>query len=294
MLHKRHRVIRLLGIHLLHPRTETRNGQHHHIAHLLRRLDPREHLPRHVLPLLAVDLVLEVDRVVQVVEDGVRPDRGAGELHDALVQLLRVQRTLFLHPQGVFGDFGYDLAQHGVARFGLDGPLAELDPTGIPVLPVCPVRVGFDADDQSDRGPWYLIGHPIRRRFQRGRVNVAVDPPTGEQDQVAEKIGFHHGDGHRFVGLDDIGDGAIEVFHEGEGIIVGHDFVDEAWVEFRPACFGGTELLGEISAGRGLPRLPDEGGEFALLVVGELILQCFAEVAWHHFGEGLLRGVFIS
>lgn len=187
MLDKRHGIVRFLGAHLLHPWAEARDGEDDDIAHLLGGLDAGESLPRDVLPIHLV-----IRRVVQITEHGVGPDGRAGEFHDGLIELLFFQDPKLLHSKGVFGDGGDDVAENRMAGFGLNGPLAELNPARIPVTPVHSVGVGFNANNETDRGARDLGGKPVRRGLQCRGVNIRVDASTCEQDEVAKEVRLQH------------------------------------------------------------------------------------------------------
>ena len=113
---------------------------------------------------------------------------------------------------------------------GLDGPLAKLDPAGIPVLPVRSVRIGFNANDEADHFPGKLLRDPFGGGFECGGVDVGVNATAGKEDEVAEEIRFQHWEREGVVCLNDVGDGGVEVSYQVDGDPVGDDFVDEAGV----------------------------------------------------------------
>ena len=187
VLHKRHLIFRVLGPHLLHPRTEARNGKNDDIANLAGAFDPGKVLPRDVLPALPDSKVLGV---VEKVEDGIRPHGRARKLHDTLVELRAVEMSQLFHPQRLFGDGRNDVAKHGVTRLGLDSPLAKLYPARVPVLPVRSIRIGFNANDEADCFPGKLRRDPFGGGFECGGVDVGVNAAAGKEDEVAEEIRF--------------------------------------------------------------------------------------------------------
>ena len=229
MFHKRHRIVVFARAHSLDAGTERGNGQDDDIAHPLRRLDAGEVLPGDVA---LAGRHIEVVLVVEVIEDGIGPDSRPGELHDRLLlgRGVGAERAFALHLQRVLGDLGDDLAQHGMPRFGLDGPLAELDAARVPVVPVRSIGVGFDADDEAVRGARHLGRHPVHGGFERRRVDVRVDAAAGEQDQVAEEIGFEHRLREGIVGFEHVGDRGVEMADEVHGDGVGDDFVHKVGV----------------------------------------------------------------
>ena len=81
MLHKSHRVVIFTGAHLLDARAKARNGQDDDIANLLGCLHSSEVFPGDVA--LACGHV-EIFGVIEEAEDGIGPQRGSGELDDAL------------------------------------------------------------------------------------------------------------------------------------------------------------------------------------------------------------------
>lgn len=157
---ERHWVVRFLGAHLLHPWAEARNGEDDDIAHLLGSLHAGESLPRDVLPIHLI-----IRWVVQITENGIRPDGRAGEFHDAFIKLLFLQYTQLLHPECVFGDGGDNVAEDRMAGFGLNGPLAKLNPARIPVMPVGSIGVCLNANDEANGGSGDLRRKPVRRGF---------------------------------------------------------------------------------------------------------------------------------
>lgn len=229
VLHKRHRVVHILGTHLLHTGAEARDRQDDHVADLLVLRDARKVHRGDVLRVPV--LVPEVLRVVEVPEHGVRPDRRTRELDDALVHLGLGEDALPLHSQRVFRDGRDDVAQHRVARFRLDRPLAELDPARVPLVPIGPVRVGLDADDEADGRTVKVLGEPVDGGFERDCVDVGVDAATGEQDQIAEEVRLQDGERQRLVGLLDLGHRGVQVPDQVEGGVVGDDLMDEARVQ---------------------------------------------------------------
>jgi len=288
VLHKRHRAVDILGAHLLHAGAEASDGQDDDVADLLVLLDAGKvhggDVPRDAL------LVLEVLGVVEVAEDGVRPDGGARKLDDALVHLGLGEDAGLLHAQRVLGDGRDDIAQHGVAGLGLDGPLAELDAARVPLVPVGPVGVCLDADDEADGGPVEVRGQPVDGGLERDGVDVAVDAAAGEQDQVAEEVGLEDAERQRLVGLLDLGHRGVQVADQVEGGVVGDDLMDETRVQLRPAGLVGAQLLLERAGRRRvLPCLPDVRGELALDVVGELVPQALPQRLAGQFLGGQLR-----
>ena len=109
-------------------------------------------------------------------------------------------------------------------------------------------------------------------------VNVGVDAAAGKEDEVAEEVGLEDGDGQSIVGLEDLGDGGVEVPDEVHSDVVGDDLVHEGWVVDCPAGLSLAEFLRELALGGcGLPRLPDVGGELCVDVVGKLVLELLAQ-----------------
>ncbi|KAL7353079.1 hypothetical protein ACKS0A_03844 [Histoplasma ohiense] len=161
MQDKGHRMAGVLGAHLADAGAEARDGQDDDVAHLALHGDAGKVLGGQV-PAVRRARGLEVLGVVEVAEDAVGPDGGAGELDDGLVHDAREQDAGALHAQGVLSDGGDDVAQHRVARLGLDGPLAELQLARVPQVPVLAVVcVGLDADDQADGGAVDVGGEPL-------------------------------------------------------------------------------------------------------------------------------------
>lgn len=244
MLHKRHFIFRLLRPHLLHPGTEARDRKDNYISNLPGAFDAGEMLPRDILSVLPHNKVFWV---IEKVEDRVRPHCRPRKLDDTLVELRGIQVSLLFHPQSFLGDGSDDVAKHRVTWLGLNSPLAELNSAGVPVLPIRSVRIGFDANDETDCFPRNLLRDPFGGRFQCGGVNVGVDATAGEEDEVAEEICFQHGKREGVVCFDDVGKGGVQVADQVSGNLVGDDFVDEAGVQLRPACFGGSEVLVEVA-----------------------------------------------
>ncbi|KAL1982765.1 hypothetical protein VTN96DRAFT_947 [Rasamsonia emersonii] len=165
-----------------------------------------------------------------------------------------------------------------MARFRLDRPLAKLDPSRVPVVPIRPVRVRLDADDQPYRQSVHVVGQPVGRRLQRLSVDIRVDPPAGQQNQIPEEVRLEDGQGQRFERLDHLRNPPVQIPDQMLCDVVRHHLVDESGMEFRPAGLEGPQFLIEVARCRGVfPCLPDVGGELALDVVGKLVAQSFSQ-----------------
>ncbi len=285
MLHKRHGIIDISRPHLTHSRTEACDGQDHDIAHLLRLLDPREIGPRDISQ---SRLGIKVPIVIEILIDLIGPPRRTGELDDALAGLVTEGAGLFPF-QRLFGDGGDDIRQHGMARFRLNRPLAELHASRVPLGPVLPIRISLDANHQAERRAGNGLRYPVVRRFERRRVDVAVDPPASEQDQIPEEVGLEDRQWQGVVGFEHERDRGVEMLHQRHGGGVGDDLVHEARMLLRPAGLLGSQLFVKRPRRRRvLPRLPDVAGEFALDVVGELVLELVPQRARAGVVERLL------
>lgn len=228
---------------------------------------------------------VEISRVVEEREDAVGPESGPSEFNDAFVIL--GEAVLGLALQSFLGDIRNHVHKDGVARLGLDSPLAELNTARVPVGPVRAVRVGFNSNHHAIGTGWHIGRYPIHRRLQRSSVNVRVNTASGEQDQVTEEVGLQDWEGEGIVGLDDLRHGCVEVTNKVYSNLVGDDFVDEVWVHDCPACLRLAELLSELAHVWGvLPCLPDVCRELAVDIVGELVLKLLAE--WS-FAEDIER-----
>jgi hypothetical protein len=177
MLDESHRVVLFTSTHCLDARAEAGNGQNDDVANFLGGLHAGEILPGDVALACAH---IEVFGIVEVCENSIGPYRRAGELDYALVVLgegaglLTVERFL--------GDVRDDIDEHGVARLGLDSPLAELDAARVPLSPVWTVRICLNSNDHAVGVGRHIAGDPIRRALQRGSVNVRVNSSSCEQD----------------------------------------------------------------------------------------------------------------
>ena len=80
-----------------------------------------------------------------------------------------------------------------MTRLGADGPLAELDPSTVPIGPVFAVRIGFDTNDEAVGGVGYGGGDPLGDVSNGEGVHVSVDAAASEEDQVAEEVGLENG-----------------------------------------------------------------------------------------------------
>ena len=144
MLHKSHRVIFLASAHCLDARAEARNGQDDNIANLLRLLHAREVGKSDVA---TAGAHVEIGRIVEEGENAIGPQPGPSELDYAFVVLGELALSLAL--QGLLGDVGDHVNEDGVSGLRLDGPLAELDATRVPVSPIRAIRISLDANDHA-------------------------------------------------------------------------------------------------------------------------------------------------
>ena len=286
MFDKSHRVINLTGVHLTDTRTEAGDGQYYHISNLSDILDAGEVGPGDVAE---AQLRLKVTAVVEVGKDSVRPPSWTGEFNHAAT--FDVKRAGLLPVQRLFGDVGDNVDEDGMTGFGLDGPLAELHSSRVPLGPVLPVRVGFDANHQPDGATRDPVGEPFVGGPKCGGVDIAVDATTSEQDKVAEKVGLENGERQSVIGLEHLRHGRVQMAHQRYGGAIGHDLVHEARVLLRPTSLLGAQVLGEAPRSRGvLPGLPDVTGELGLDVVGKLIFQVLLQRRCTGAGQGLLFG----
>ena len=284
MLDTRHGVIIFPGTHLTHARTEAGNGKDDDVSDLLDLLHAGEVPPGHI-PLAGPHV--KVVLIVEIGKHTIRPEGRTGKLDDAIASAL--ERASLLPPQRFFGDGGDDVDQDGMSGLGLDGPLAELDPARVPFRPIRPIWIGLDADHEPIARAGNGVGHPFVRRFQDGGVDITIDAPAGQQDQIAEEVGLEDGKRKGVVGVQHRRDGGVEISHEVHGGIVGDDLVHEGRMLLGPAGLGRPEILGELARGRGdLPRLPDVGRKLGLDVVGELFFQPIPQRPSSGAGQGLL------
>lgn len=269
-----HWIVVVASAHLTNTRAETCNGQNNDIANLFGLSDACKMFPGDVA---LAGRHVKVVRVVEKGENGIGPDGRAGEF-DNRVNGGFCQLAGFLATQSFVGDGSDQIAQDGMARLGLNGPLAELNAARVPVVPVRTVGVGFYANDHAVAGARDVGGHPFGGALQGASVNVRVDSSSCQQNQVAEKVGLEHGDGHGVVGSDNVGHGGVQVADQVGGDIVGDDLVHKGRVHLGPRGLAGAEVLVKVArGGRRLPRLPDVRRELGLGVVGELVGQLLAQ-----------------
>lgn len=176
------------------------------------------------------------------------------------------------------GNVGDHIDKNGVAGLGLDGPLAKLDATRVPVSPVRAIRISLNANDHTVRVAGDIGRNPVSGTLQRVGVDVGVDAASGKENEIAEKIGLEDGDGKGIVGFEDLGNRGVKVPDEVHGHVVGDDLVYKGRVVDGPAGLSLAELLRKLAlGGRCLPRLPDVGGELRIDVVGKLVLELLAQ-----------------
>lgn len=283
MLNKRHRIIIVLGTHLLDTRREAGNGQNDNIANTLARL--------HAGKVVIVDAALagiEVKEagVVEVVHDGVGPDGRASQIHDTGAAE-GSELAVVLHFERSIGDAGDDITQHGVTRLALDGPLAELDAAAVPVSPVGAVGVGLNTNDETNRLLRDRGGDPSVGTLDSIGVNVGVDAAAGKENQITEEVSFENGQRQKLVCLEDLGNRSVKETQQAEGHGVGDDFVDETRVGKGPGSLLLAKL--ELALGGGVfPSLPDVGRELGRDVVWESVGELVVGGHVGHVGKGLL------
>lgn len=190
MLHESHRIVLFASVHRFNARAEAGDWKNNDVADLLWLLHSGE---MGVGDVALAGAHVEIGWVVEEGEDAVGPKTGAGELNDAFVVLCEFALCLAL--QSFLGNIGNHIDEDGMAGLRLDGPLAELNATGVPVGPVRAIRISLDADDHAVRIAGHIVRNPISGTLQRVRVDVGVDATPRKEDQVAEEVCFEDGDG---------------------------------------------------------------------------------------------------
>lgn len=77
-----------------------------------------------------------------------------------------------------------------MSRLALDCPLAKLNPSRVPILPVRAIWICFDTDHKTYRVGFEVARKPFRGWFQSSGVDVRIYPSTRKKDKIAEEICF--------------------------------------------------------------------------------------------------------
>src|SRR5579862_8354811 len=101
-----------------------------------------------------------------------------------------------------------------MAWLGLNRPLAKLNATRIPLMPVIPIRVSLNTDDETNAREWNSLRNPVDGRLQGSGIDVRINTPSCKQNQVPKEVCFKNRERERLVSFHHLGKGSVEVFYQ--------------------------------------------------------------------------------
>jgi hypothetical protein len=191
-------MIDSLGPHVADTGAEASDGKNQNVAHSL------------VLNLVGEILVRD-DRVEAIEEPkhSVRPSCRSCEFDNGAIHLPLFKQSCISHPHGFLNNESHDVNENRMTGQGLDRPLTELNPTGIPLFPIRSIRVSFDPDDDSNFMTIHAMGYPIFNGFQGCRIDIAIDPAPRKKDEVSKEVRSEYRERQHIEGLWDLWDRGI-------------------------------------------------------------------------------------
>jgi hypothetical protein len=152
---------------------------------------------------LVGEILVRDDRVEAIEESkhSVRPSCRSREFDNGPIHLPLFKQPCISHPHGLLNNGSHDVNENRMTGQGLDRPLTELNPAGIPLFPIRSIRVSFDPDDDSNFMTIHALWYPIFNRFQGCRIDVAIDAALCKKDEVSKEVRPEYRERQRIEGL---------------------------------------------------------------------------------------------